>query len=216
MARIVNALSRRTLLKLLFAVPFIQVTQTLLARFLGATGAQAATSPALKVAKASQLKEPWSSARFSYLMSAKSKDVYGKETVIQTRVPGVVIRLPDDLAEKQGGGAKGRYYVVNLHCTHERCETAYLADRDEIKAVSNMDAKNPMAFCPCHRSVFDLAADGKAVKGPAKEPLWKFNFDVKGDNIIVTGMDPKASAWAPGRAGGLTAEYPVRPGEPGL
>jgi hypothetical protein len=50
----------------------------------------------------------------------------------------------------------------------------------------------------------------------AKLPLWKFDFEVKGDDIIVTGVDPKASTWDPGRAGGLSSEYPVRPGERGL
>lgn len=54
------------------------------------------------------------------------------------------------------------------------------------------------------------------MKGPAKGPLWKFEFDVKGDNILVTGIDPKASQWEPGPQGQLFSEYPVRPGEPGL
>lgn len=115
-----------------------------------------------------------------------------------------------------GGGIKGKFYAVNLHCPHERCVTAYLADKSEIRAVSDINAKNPVAYCPCHRSVFDLAQQGRAIKGPAKEPLWKFDFDIKGDDIVVTGLDPKASIWEPGRAGGLTSEYPVRPGEPGL
>jgi hypothetical protein len=50
----------------------------------------------------------------------------------------------------------------------------------------------------------------------AKEPLWKFNFELKGDDIVVTGVDPKVASWEPGNPGGLSSEYPVRPGERGL
>jgi Rieske Fe-S protein len=170
----------------------------------------------IKVVKISALEQPWSTVAFTYSTHVKAKDVYGKEALIRQNIPGVIIRLPDELTQKRGGGAKSRYSVVNLHCTHERCETAYLADKEEIKAVSSWDAKNPVAYCPCHRSVFDLAADGKPVRGPAKAALWQFDFDVRGDDLIVTGLDPKASTWQPGRAGGLTSEYPVRPNEPGL
>lgn len=213
MNNIFDSASRRSVLKLLLALPFIDLLQ----RFFSPGRAESAESAAsLKVAKISRLTQPWSSARFTFVTSIKSKDVYGKEAVHKERIPGIVIRLPDDLAQKRGGGPKDRFYVVNLHCTHERCETAYITDKEEIRAVSALDAPNPIVYCPCHRSVFDLAADGKAIKGPAKEPLWKFDFDIKGDDIVVTGRDPRASTWAPGRPGGLTSEYPVRPGEPGL
>ena len=213
MAKILKSLGRRKLLKGLVILPLTKFLE----RFLALAPAQSAAAVApLRVAKVSDLQQPWSGARFTYVTKIKSKDVYGKEAVHQERIPGLVIRLPNEIAQKRGGGTKASFYVVNLHCSHERCETAYLTDKDEIRAVSALEARNPVAYCPCHRSVFDLAADGKAIKGPAKEPLWTFNFEVKGDDIIVTGMDSKASVWAPGRAGGLTSEYPVRPGEPGL
>ncbi len=197
------------MLKLLLALPFVKWLVRL-----GSEEALASTP--LKVAKVSELKEPWSSVRFIYRLKIKSKDVYKKDITIEESVPGLVVRLPDGLAEKRGGGPKGRFYVVDFHCTHERCMTAYITDKNEVQAVSAVDAKNPVAFCPCHRSVFDLAEGGKPIKGPAKDPLWKFEFDVKGDDVIVTGLDSKASQWDPGRPGALGAEYPVRPGVPGL
>jgi len=213
METIFRALSRRSLLKLLLALPFAKIAESYLAPFL--RRAMAGEAP-LKVAKVSELKQPWSSARFTYRLRVKTKDAYKQDVVTEESVPGLVIRLPDGLAEKMGGGPKGRFYVVNLHCSHERCVTAYITDKSEVRAVADLDVKNPVAFCPCHRSVFDLAQGGKPVKGPAKEPLWKFSFDVKGDDIVITGLDAKASMWQPGRPGGLTVEYPVRPGEPGL
>ncbi|MGH7774582.1 MAG: ubiquinol-cytochrome c reductase iron-sulfur subunit, partial [Candidatus Binatia bacterium] len=207
---------RRDLLKFFLALPFVKLLENYLAPLLGLGSNTAMAATPLKVAKVSELKQPWSSARFTYRLKVQTKDVYKKDVVTEESLPGLVIRLPDELAEKKGGGMKGKFSVVNLHCSHERCVTAYITDKSEIRAVSSVEAKNPVAYCPCHRSVFDLAEGGKAIKGPAKEPLWKFDFDVKGDDVIVTGVDPKASVWEPGRPGGLTVEYPVRPGEPGL
>lgn len=216
MARIFGSISRRDLLKFFLALPFVKLLENYLAPLLGLGSNTAMAATPLKVAKVSELKQPWSSARFTYRLKVQTKDVYKKDVVTEESLPGLVIRLPDELAEKRGGGMKGKFSVVNLHCSHERCVTAYITDKSEIRAVSSVEAKNPVAYCPCHRSVFDLAEGGKAIKGPAKEPLWKFDFDVKGDDVIVTGVDPKASVWEPGRPGGLTVEYPVRPGEPGL
>lgn len=216
MARIFRVLSRRGLLKLFLALPFVRFLENYLAPIIGLGTNVAAAAAPLKVAKVSELKQPWSSVRFTYSVKVQTKDVYKKEMVTEESIPGLVVRLPDALAEKRGGGVKGKYEVVNLHCSHERCVTAYITDGKEIRAVADIEAKNPVAYCPCHRSVFDLAEKGKAIKGPAKTPLWMFEFDIKGDDIVVTGIDPKASIWDPGRPGGLTVEYPVRPGEPGL
>jgi len=216
MAILLDAVSRRSLLKLLFALPLAGILEKFMARLIGWRGDAAAAAGPLKVAKVSELKHAWDSARFTYSVKVRTKDVYNQEMATEEVVPGLVIRLPDDLAAKRGGDPKAKFYVVDLHCTHERCVTGYLTDKGEVRAVASIEAKAPVAYCPCHRSVFDLAEEGKVVKGPAKEPLWKFAFDVKGDDIVITGLDPKASTWGPGRAGGLTSEYPVRPGEPGL
>jgi Rieske Fe-S protein len=125
--------------------------------------------------------------------------------------------LPDDLAQQRGGGAKGKFEVVNLYCTHQRCKTAFISNADEIQGMTGQKVVHPVFYCPCHRSLFDVTKGAEPMKGSeAKLPLWKFDFEVKGDDIIVTGVDPKASTWDPGRAGGLSSEYPVRPGERGL
>ncbi len=76
---------------------------------------------------------------------------------------------------------------------------------------------HPVFYCPCHRSLFDATKGAEPMKGSeAKLALWKFDFEVKGDEIIVTGVDPKTSSWPAGNPGGLASEYPVRPGEQGL
>lgn len=216
MSRMFRSLSRRSLLKFFLAVPFTDLLEPYLARLLrsGSDSAAAAT-PGLRVAKVSELKQPWSSVSFTYRVKRQIPDVYKKQTTVEESVPGLVVRLPDEIADK-GGGVKGKFRVIDLHCTHERCVATYVADNSEIRALADMSSKNPVVYCPCHRSVFDPAAGEKVIKGPAKAPLWKFDFDIQGDEIVVTGLDAKASSWDPGRAGTLGAEYPVRTGEPGL
>lgn len=216
MARVFRALSRRSVVKLLLALPLVRLLDACLARWIGLGSDTAMAATPLRVAKVSELGQPWSSVSFTYRLKRQGKDVYKKETVAEESIPGLVVRLPDELAQKRGGGVKGKFAVVDLHCTHQRCVATYFTDKSEIRSLTAIDAKSPMAYCPCHRSVYDLAEGGKVVKGPAKAPLWKFDFEIKGDDIVVTGLDPKASQWDPGRPGDLFSEYPVREGEPGL
>ena len=216
MPGIFRTVSRRSLLKVLLALPFVKFLEHYLAPLLGSnTDTVMAAAPALKVAKVSELKQPWSSASFTYRVKREIPDVYKKKTLVEESIPGLVVRMPDELADKSGG-VKGKFRVVDLHCTHERCVATYVTDNSEIRALADLSPKNPVVYCPCHRSVFDPAEGEKVIKGPAKAPLWKFDFDIKGDDIMVTGLDAKASTWDPGRPGSLGSEYPVRPGEPGL
>jgi Rieske Fe-S protein len=213
MEKILRPVGRRGLLQLVFALPLIHFLERLFGK---KTRAGEAPRAQLKVAKVSDLKAPWSTRPFDYRLKVKTQDVYKKEVVTEETVPGLVIRLPNDVAQRRGGGSKARFEVIDLHCSHERCVTAFIADRREARAVADVEPKGAVAYCPCHRSVFDLTQEAKPIKGPAKAPLWKFDFDIKGDDIVVTGIDPKASQWAAGNLGGLMAEYPTREGEPGL
>jgi Rieske Fe-S protein len=213
MDKILRLVSRRGLLKLGLALPLVNFFE----RLVGKPALAAETGRTqIKVATVSDLKGPWSTRPFEYRLKVKTQDVYKKEIVTEETLPGLVVRLPDDVAQKRGGGAKARFEVLDLHCSHERCVTAFINDPKEAQAVAGVEPKGAVAYCPCHRSVFDLTDEAKPIKGPAKAPLWKFDFVVKGNEIVVTGIDPKASQWAAGNLGGLMAEYPTREGEPGL
>lgn len=215
METILRSLSRRSLLRLFLAFPFVKFLEGLVSRLLGTDAYAAVSETRLKVAKLSQLEKPWSTVRFEYFMKVKAKSTVG-ETVNEERLPGLAIRLPDDIAQKKGGGQKARFQVVSLYCTHNRCKTNFIADPAEIETMIGTKPPGPVFYCGCHQTVFDIAQEAKPIIGPAKEPLWKFEFDIKGDDLIITGIDPKAAVWDPGRAGGLSSEYPVRPGERGL
>ena len=216
MERIFNPISRRNLLKLFLALPLSRPLEKFLGRLLGLGPDEVVAATSLKVAKISQLQKPWGTAAFEYSVRLERKNVKGA-AVNEEYLPGLVVRLPDDLAQKRGGGVKEKFYAVSLLCTHQRCKTAFIPDPTEIAAVSERKVENPVFFCPCHASLFDATKEAEPMKGSeAKLPLWKFDFQVKGDDIIITGVDPKAATWDPGRAGGLSSEYPVRPGERGL
>lgn len=209
------SLKRRSLLKLFFVLPFVKFLEDLAGRFLRMDAYAAVSETRLKVAKLSQLEKPWSTVRFEYFMKVKAKSTVG-DTVNEEHLPGLVVRLPDDIAQKKGGGQKAKFQVVSLYCTHNRCRTNFVSDPAEIATMIEAKAPGPVFYCGCHQTIFDPAQEAKPISGPAKEPLWKFNFEIKGDDLIITGIDPKAAVWNPGRAGGLGSEYPVRPGERGL
>lgn len=209
-------LSRRGLLRLFLALPVVRLVESFLGPVLGTGRKVSMAATAVKVAKLSQLDKPWSTAAFEYFVKVKHKNLKG-ETVNEEYLPGLVIRLPDELAQKKGKGAKGKFDVVNLHCTHQRCKTVFITDLGEIHALTALKVEHPVFYCPCHRSLFDPTKEGEPMKGsPAKLPLWKFDFEIKGDDILVTGVDPKAATWDPGNPTGLTSEFPVRAGERGL
>jgi Rieske Fe-S protein len=216
MARVFDALNRRTLLKLFLALPLIDLLESFLSRLLSSEAHAAAAGTRLAVAKLSQLDKAWSTAPFEYFVKVKGKDLKG-DTVREEYLPGLVVRLPDDLARQRGGEPKGKFEVVNLYCTHQRCKTAFIGDVAEVHGMTGQKVEHPVFYCPCHRSLFDASKGAEPMAGSqAKLPLWKFNFEIKGDDLIVTGVDPKVSSWEAGNPGGLSSEYPVRPGERGL
>lgn len=209
-------MDRRKLLKLVLSLPFANLLERLLTGVLGSGTRAALAASELKVAKVSHLDRPWSTAAFEYFVKVKSRNLRG-EAVNEEYLPGLVVRLPDDVAQKRGTGPKAKFHVVNLYCTHQRCKTAFIPDPNEIYAVSGRKPEGPALFCPCHMSIFDVTSEAQPMPGsPTKVPLWKFDFEIRGDDIVVTGINPKAAVWEPGSAGGLSSEYPVRPGERGL
>lgn len=209
-------MDRRKLLKVALALPLVNFFGGFLNRVLGSGPRPALAAGELKVAKVSELNRPWSTAAFEYFIKVKSRNVKG-EAVNEEHLPGLVVRLPDDVAQSRGGGAGAKFQVVNLYCTHQRCKVAFVTDPGEIQAMTGNRPAGPVFFCPCHQSLFDPAKDAQPTQGsPAKAALWKFDFKIRGDDILVTGLDPKAALWEPGNPGGLSSEYPVREGERGL
>lgn len=75
--------------------------------------------------------------------------------------PVLVIRNPADA---------NSLLAVNPTCTHKGCGVVWQAGEKVFD-------------CPCHDS--DFAPDGKALKGPATQPLKTYEAKIEGDSILV-------------------------------
>ncbi len=60
--------------------------------------------------------------------------------------------------------------AVNPRCTHNGCTVKWLTAEKKYE-------------CPCHDANF--AADGKVLKGPAKEPLATYTAKIEGTQVVV-------------------------------
>ena len=80
------------------------------------------------------------------------------------------------LVEPEGGGGKimvvnrGGLFAVSSACTHMGCDVKY-------------DKKVGHLLCPCHGSQYGL--DGANIKGPAKEPLKRYDVRSENGRVVI-------------------------------
>jgi len=110
-----------------------------------------------------KLKSPWDSVPFTF----------GSDNV-----PGLIIRLPD-----------GRLTVVSRICTHQKCFMDLLTDPIQVLRETTFEPPGPVLACPCHASIFDLQDGGKVLFGPAPRPPDRFQFQLEGNRVVITGLD---------------------------
>ncbi|MBY0405722.1 MAG: ubiquinol-cytochrome c reductase iron-sulfur subunit [Cyanobacteria bacterium] len=130
----------------------------------------------------------WSFQDFNFTQKSKEYTFQHFQT---TKIPGYVVRIPD-----KPNGEKD-FMVVSRICPHMGCVFNFL---DDPKAVSayNYAAQHPMFACPCHLSVYDPLQKqdvgtnqlrGKVVSGPAPRPPRRFEYSIKGDNLLITSVE---------------------------
>jgi Rieske Fe-S protein len=131
--------------------------------------------------------KPWSSQTFTF--GQKSME-YSANHFQGTKIPGYVVRLPED---KDG---KPDFDVVSRICPHMGCVFNFLEDPKEAGAYNYPQAKTPLYACPCHLSVYDplqkqdvgggKMVRGKVVSGPAPRAPRTFTWKIDGDKLIIT------------------------------
>lgn len=121
---------------------------------------------------------PWGSALFEFIQRTQ---VYSRHKYQESRIPGVIVKLPD-----------GTLSCYSRICPHLGCTFKYETDTEAVKKGYDYRPDRPVYACPCHFSVFDVQT-GTPLSGPlvgtAKRPA-KFLYELRGDDIVVTGLEP--------------------------
>jgi Rieske Fe-S protein len=78
-------------------------------------------------------------------------------------VPGIAVRTPR------------RIEAFCAYCPHELC-VIKLTDDHQLR-------------CPCHFSLFDPLKDGAWIAGPAMRRTYRFDYRVKGPDLVITGIE---------------------------
>lgn len=102
--------------------------------------------------------------------------------------PALALRLPEPVA---GGLEVGgnHYAAFSQVCTHLGCLVNLNDDVDAINFAFNYRTEHPALVCPCHLSVFAPLDAGRAVSGPAVEPLPRVQLVVEEGALFAVGIE---------------------------
>ncbi|MEO9170411.1 MAG: Rieske (2Fe-2S) protein [Candidatus Baltobacteraceae bacterium] len=92
----------------------------------------------------------------------------------------LLLRLPTDTIQaspdRRTWSPQG-YAAFSKVCTHAGCPVGlYLASKFQL-------------LCPCHQSVFDVAAEARPISGPAARPLPQLPLRIAGDGYLQAQSD---------------------------
>lgn len=120
-------------------------------------------------------------------LSAFDADWVERDFVYES-IPALAVRLP--------GPIPGGLEVDGVHlaafsriCTHLGCVVSLNRDAEAIAFAFNYRADGPQLVCRCHLSVFDPERAGRAVAGPAVEPLPRLRLRVDDGRLVATGIE---------------------------
>ena len=142
------------------------------------------------VFKVGDFTKAWDFRTFTF--SQKSKEYTFRHFQV-TKIPGFVVRLPD--AQENG---QPDITIVSRICPHMGCVFNFLPDPAVLANYNYPQAQNPMFACPCHLSVYDplqrqsigaISPRGKVVSGPAPRPPRYFDWEIKGDQLVITAVE---------------------------
>ena len=130
---------------------------------------------------------PWSSQTFTFRMRSKEYTFQHFQT---TKIPGFVVRLPEDQAD-----GKPDFIIVSRICPHMGCVYNFLSNPADAALYNYPQAKTPHFACPCHLSVFDPLQKqdagggnmlrGKVVSGPAPRPPRQFTYEATDETLRI-------------------------------
>lgn len=140
--------------------------------------------PELLVADLSAFREVWDSVEFEVPSAG----------VGSLAVPAVAVRLPGPIAGgialDTGLNVTSAYLAAfSRICTHQHCIVSLNRDINAINIGFNYQTRSPALTCGCHLSVFDPQQGGRAVSGPAVQPLPRVRLEARGGQLYATGLE---------------------------
>ena len=99
---------------------------------------------------------------------------------------GIVLRLPDDDSPKPSLEA------FCTTCPHEICQVDLVDETTHVRTAPAAKPEHPLLVCPCHFSVFDPAAAGAVLAGPAHRGLYRFEQEIAHDHVRIVAIEEAA------------------------
>ena len=133
--------------------------------------------PVTPVARLDAFTEPWAAVAFEL----------AGDPAVAVRLPGPIV---GSLEVDSGVGAATMHLAAfSRICTHQHCIVSLNRDLDAIAFGFNHAIEHPALTCPCHLSVFDPLRAGEAVSGPAVDPLPRVRLELRGADVVATGIE---------------------------
>ncbi len=109
-------------------------------------------------------------------------------TLDNTGTPALALHIPEAVAG--GVSVNGQHYLAfSRVCTHLGCPVNLNSNLETLAVAFNYRSEHPALACPCHLSVFSPLEAGKAVSGPAREPLPRVQLERRGDALFAVGLE---------------------------
>ncbi len=152
------------------------------------------------VGQTTLLEKPWDYFYFTYVQQYPQYDPTGYK---KANIAGTAVRLPKKVKFVNAGGfvgyAQGETDIVLFQriCPHLGCIFNFVPDWHEVTAgyggfVPPDFQKHSLMACPCHLSIYDPSYPqdpGTVISGPAPRGARYFQFEIRGQDIVVTGME---------------------------
>ena len=125
------------------------------------------------VAPLATLSSPWDAAEFTL-----------------AGLPAIALHVPKPIPG--GLTVDGAHYAAfSRVCTHLGCTVALNRDPDAVAFAFNYRPPEPALVCHCHLSIFLPEQSGKAVSGPAVEPLPRIRLENREGTLYAVGTETR-------------------------
>ncbi len=137
----------------------------------------------------SDLPVEWACLPFIYRMKIPT---FSPEKEVIREIPGYILRLPDDrIVAYSRLCPRGRGCILNyIRHPRRRCGCAPEGEY----CCCTVDIDNPVFVCNRDASAFDIANEGRVIRGPAPRPPVSFQLDRKGNFVSVVRLESSCIA----------------------